>query len=137
MILKRIFSHIFLIILGIVSIGPFIWLLSTALKSPDENIFSYPPVLMPEHATIANFIGVWNKVPFEAYIINSIIVSVFTIALNLILSALAAYPLARMEFKGKNFVFYAILSTIMVPLLALLPRIMVPGSIVSVAPDLI
>ena len=113
--IKKILSHIFLLILSIISVGPFIWLISTAMKSPDEDIFSYPPVFIPVHPTIENFIGVWNKVPFGDYLWNSIIVSIFTILLNLILSSLAAYPLARMKFKGKNFVFYAILSTIMVP----------------------
>ena len=113
--LKKISSYIFLIFISIISVGPFIWLFSTALKSPEENIFSYPPVFMPEHATLANFTGVWDKVPFGAYILNSTIVAIITILLNLTLSALAAYPLARMNFKGKNFVFYAILATIMVP----------------------
>lgn len=113
--LKKLSTHLFLIILSIISVGPFLWLLSTALKSENENIFSYPPSFIPEHITFANFIGVWNSVPFATYIINSSIVCVFTILLNLILSALAGYPLARMEFKGKNFVFFAILATIMVP----------------------
>jgi len=72
-------------------------------------------VFIPEHFTLSNFSGVWNDSPFGLYIINSFIVAFFTIILNLILSALAAYPLARMEFKGKNFIFYAILSTLMVP----------------------
>lgn len=112
---KKFLSHTFLLILSIISVGPFIWLLSTSLKSADENIFSYPPAFIPQHATLMNFVDVWHKVPFGAYIWNSVIVSVFTIALNLILSALAAYPLARMNFRGKNFIFYAILSTIMVP----------------------
>lgn len=113
--IKKTLSHIFLLILSIISVGPFIWLTSTALKSPNEDIFSYPPVFIPSQPTIENFIGVWNKVPFGDYIWNSVIVSVFTILLNLILSSLAAYPLARMKFKGKNFIFYAILATIMVP----------------------
>jgi len=85
------------------------------MKSGEENIFAYPPVLIPEHPTFENFIGVWNQVPFLGYIYNSVVVSVITIVLNLILSSLAAYPLARMKFKGKNFIFYAVLSTIMVP----------------------
>jgi len=113
--IKKILAHLFLLILSIISVGPFIWLISTAMKSPNEDIFSYPPVFIPSQPTIENFIGVWNKVPFGDYLWNSIIVSIFTILLNLVLSSLAAYPLARMKFKGKNFVFYAILSTIMVP----------------------
>jgi len=104
-----------LIILSIISIGPFLWLLSTALKSQNENIFAYPPILIPEHFTLDNFTGVWKQIPFMGYIINSFIVSGITVFLNLLLSALAAYPLARMKFKGKTVIFYAVLATIMVP----------------------
>jgi putative chitobiose transport system permease protein len=99
----------------IISIGPFVWLISTAMKGSSENIFQYPPVFLPENPTFENFTGVWHQIPFMGYIINSTIVAVFTIVLNLILSSLAAYPLARMNFKGKNLVFYAILATIMIP----------------------
>ncbi len=113
--LKKIFSYITLLILAIISIGPFLWLLSTALKSQNENIFAYPPVLIPQHFTLENFTGVWKQIPFMGYIINSFIVSGITVFLNLLLSALAAYPLARMRFKGKNMIFYAVLATIMVP----------------------
>lgn len=113
--LHKIFTHIFLIIMSLVSIGPFLWLVSTALKSADENIFSYPPKFIPSSFTFENFIGVWNQIPFLEYILNSVIVAVFTIVLNLVFSSLAAYPLARMDFKGKDFIFYAILATIMVP----------------------
>lgn len=112
---KSILGHTFLIILSIISIFPFLWLLSTALKSGSENIFAYPPKLIPEHATLSNFVTVWNKVPFVKYMYNSVVVTVWGIILNLLLSSLAAYPLARMRFKGKNIVFYAILSTIMIP----------------------
>ena len=114
-LLKSLFSHSFLIFMTIVSIGPFIWLISTALKSKNENIFAYPPQFIPEHITLENFIGAWQQVPFAGYIINSVIVSVVTIILNLIFASLAAYPLARMEFKGKKICFFAMLATMMVP----------------------
>ena len=102
--LKGIFSHTFLIFISLISIFPFLWLISTALKGIDENIFQYPPVFFPEHPTWANFKGVWHQIPFILYFINSMVVAGFTVVLNLILSALAAYPLARMDFKGKKVV---------------------------------
>ena len=114
-LIKSFFSHIFLIFFTVISIGPFIWLISTALKSNTENIFAYPPRFIPEHITFQNFIDAWNQVPFMGYIINSTIVTVATIILNLLFASLAAYPLARMEFKGKNFSFFATLATMMVP----------------------
>ncbi|OGI00404.1 MAG: sugar ABC transporter permease [Candidatus Melainabacteria bacterium GWF2_37_15] len=123
--IKKGFIYIILIFLAIISIGPFLWLVSTALKSQNENIFQFPPQFIPQHITFENFTGVWKAVPFAAYIINSFIVVFFTVVLNLILSALAAYPLARMNFKGKTLIFYAVLATIMVPFQV----IMVPVSL--------
>ena len=112
--------HSVLIFLCILSIFPFLWLISTALKGVEENIFQYPPQFIPSHITFENFSGVWKQIPFLLYFFNSFVVAFFTVVLNLIFSSLAAYPLARMEFKGKNFVFYLILSTIMVPFQAIM-----------------
>lgn len=117
---KGFLSHLILIFVSLLSIFPFIWLLSTALKGPDENIFQYPPVFIPEQFTWANFTGVWNQIPFMLYFWNSMIVAGFTVLLNLIFSSLAAYPLARMDFKGKKPVFYLLLSTIMIPFQAIM-----------------
>ena len=113
-------THSFLILMSILSLFPFIWLISTALKGNDENIFQYPPVFIPQHFTLENFSGVWNKIPFLLYFSNSFIVAGFTVILNLIFSSLAAYPLARMNFKGKNFIFGLILATIMIPFQAIM-----------------
>ena len=112
---KKILTHTFLLFIVSISLIPFLWLLSTALKSPEENIFSYPPQFIPQTLTLENFTGVWKQVPFLVYISNSFIVALITVILNLIFSALAAYPLARMNFRGKTTIFYAILATIMVP----------------------
>ena len=107
--------HITLISICILCLIPFLWLLSTALKGRGENIFAYPPVFIPQDFTLDNFKEVLKLVPIVKYVLNSFIVAFFTVILNVILSALAAYPLARMEFKGKKIAFFAILATIMVP----------------------
>ncbi len=117
---KGFFIHSTLIVVSLLSIFPFLWLLSTAMKGNTENIFQYPPVFFPEAPTLENFKGVWNQIPFMLYFFNSMVVAGFTVLLNLILSALAAYPLARMEFKGKKTVFYATLATIMIPFQAIM-----------------
>ena len=113
-------THSFLILMSILSLFPFIWLISTALKGSDENIFQYPPVFIPKHFTFENFTGVWKQIPFLLYFLNSFIVAAFTVILNLIFSSLAAYPLARMDFKGKNFIFGLVLATIMIPFQAIM-----------------
>ena len=118
--IKNIWIHAILIFVSLLSIFPFIWLLSTSLKGAGENIFAYPPAIIPKDFTLANYAGVWHKVDLMRYFINSMIVAGGTVLLNLILSSLAAYPLARMEFKGKKIVFFAILATIMVPFQAIM-----------------
>ena len=104
-----------LLFLAMISIGPFLWLLSTALKSDQENIFSYPPQWIPQFPTFKNFIEVWKVIPLWQYLWNSTFISIISVILNLLLSALAAYPLARMEFKGRQTLFYLILSTMIIP----------------------
>ncbi len=122
--LKKIFSktiiHTILIAVSLLSIFPFIWLTSTSLKGVNEDIFAYPPTIIPQDFTWANYIDVWHKVNFMGYFWNSLIVAGLTVVLNLILSSLAAYPLARMQFKGKKFCFFSILATIMIPFQAIM-----------------
>ena len=118
--LKNIWIHTILIFVSILSIFPFIWLLSTSLKGSGENIFAYPPTIIPKDFTFANYVGVWHKVDLMRYFINSMVVAGGTVLLNLILSSLAGYPLARMEFKGTKIAFFSILATIMVPFQAIM-----------------
>lgn len=117
---EKIGIHSILIFTSLLSIFPFIWLISTSLKGNAENIFAYPPQVIPQDFTFDNYIGVWKRVNFIAYFVNSMIVAGFTVFLNLLLSALAAYPLARMQFGGKKFAFFAVLATIMVPFQAIM-----------------
>ncbi len=131
--IKNIITHIILIFICILSLVPFLWLLSTALKGRCENIFAYPPIFIPKDFTLNNFKEVLKLVPIVRYVINSFIVASSTVILNVILSALAAYPLARMEFKGKKIAFFAILATIMVPF----QTIMLPVYIITLKLHLI
>ncbi|MDR1167779.1 MAG: carbohydrate ABC transporter permease [Heliobacteriaceae bacterium] len=117
---SSLFTHIILIFVSLLSIFPFIWLISTSLKGNAENIFAYPPHLIPADFTWANYAGVWVKVDFIRYFVNSMIAAGGTVLLNLILSALAGYPLARMEFRGKKITFFAVLATIMIPFQAIM-----------------
>ena len=126
-------THLILITISLLSVFPFLWLTSTSLKGLREDIFAYPPQFIPSDFTWTNYINVWGKVDFMAYFWNSIIVAALTVILNLILSSLAAYPLARMNFKGKKFVFFAILATIMIPFQA----IMLPVYIITLKLHLI
>lgn len=102
-------------LIAVVMLFPLLWLISTALKSPNENIFQFPPQLLPSFPTLANFLQVWQNNPFGQYLFNSTLVAGLTVSLNLCFCALAAYPLARLEFRGRDWIFTAIVSTIMIP----------------------
>jgi putative chitobiose transport system permease protein len=101
--------------IALLMIFPLLWLISTALKAPTENIFQLPPQLLPQSPTFDNFVNVWQNNPFGQYLFNSILVAVLTVSLNLLFCALAAYPLARLEFIGRDWIFLSIVSTIMIP----------------------
>jgi len=94
---------------------PLLWLISTAFKSPEENIFAFPPQFIPAAPTLNNFITVWQQNPFGQYFVNSIIVAVLTVSLNLLFCSLAAYPLARLRFAGRRLLFALIVATILIP----------------------
>ena len=132
-LLKKTCIHGILITTSLLSIFPFILLTSTSLKGVNEDIFSYPPTIVPQDFTFTNYIDVWHRVNFMGYFANSMIVAALTVILNLILSSLAAYPLARMNFKGKKIVFFSILATIMIPFQA----IMLPVYIITLKLHLI
>ena len=67
--LKNLPIHAVLIFVSLLSIFPFIWLISTSLKGNSENIFAYPPTIIPVDFTWANYRGVWQKVDFIGYFI--------------------------------------------------------------------
>jgi putative chitobiose transport system permease protein len=106
------------LILGIIALAmlfPLFWLLSTSLKSPTEDIFGSPLQILPTQPTLANFLSVWQNYPFGRYLFNSTIVASLTVGFNLLFCALAAYPLARLNFRGRDLLLALIVATLMIP----------------------
>ncbi len=101
--------------IALVMLLPLLWLVSTAFKGPTENLFQFPPQFLPQSPTFGNFTKVWQTNPFGRYFFNSTLIAVVTVVLNLILCSLAAYPLARLNFKGREILFSLIVSTILIP----------------------
>ncbi|BAC08934.1 carbohydrate ABC transporter permease [Thermosynechococcus vestitus] len=115
MTLRRALTYLLLGAIAIAMLLPLVWLTSTAFKSANEDIFAFPPRWFPAEPTLANFVTVWQTNPFGQYLFNSTLVAVLTVGCNLLTSALAAYPLARLSFRGREVIFTAILATIMIP----------------------
>ena len=101
--------------IALLMLFPLLWLVSTSLKSPTENIFQFPPQLLPSQPTLANYVRVWQTNPFGRYLFNSTAIALLTVGLNLLFCALAAYPLARLNFRGREVIFSLIVATIMIP----------------------
>ncbi|OLP18027.1 sugar ABC transporter permease [Leptolyngbya sp. 'hensonii'] len=101
--------------IALLMLFPLLWLISTSLKSPWENLFQYPPQFLPAAPTLQNYLEVWQTTPFGRYLFNSVLVSGLTVVLNLICCALAAYPLARLTFRGRDLIFTTIVTTILIP----------------------
>lgn len=106
--------HIVLLIMGLIISAP-IWLaVFSSFKLP-EDMINYPPTLFPEVWTFENYITAWTSQPLLRYFINSVIQTGIIVVSQIILSILAAYAFAILEFPGRNLLFYLILGSLMVP----------------------
>lgn len=112
---ERVVTHGLRIALAILFLGPFYWLVVTALKGPGQNVFSYPPQLLPLPPGLASFYDLWQVGPFHRYIFNSAFTAIMVVLANLLFCSMGAYPLARMRFPGRDTIFYLILATLMIP----------------------
>jgi putative chitobiose transport system permease protein len=104
-----------LLLLAAVTVFPFLWMLLTSLKGPTDQIFSVPPQFLPGHPTLNNYLTVWDQLPMANFFLNSITVGIAVTGLNVLVAALAAYPLAKLSFRGRDAIFYLLLGTIIVP----------------------
>jgi putative chitobiose transport system permease protein len=107
--------YVILVVLAVITVFPFAWMLLTSLKGPLDPVSSVPPQFLPNDPTFANYERVLAALPIPRFFVNSVIVSVVTSILNVLVASLAAYPLAKMRFIGRDAIFYALLATLIVP----------------------
>lgn len=107
-------SYVLLIVMSAATAFPFVWMVGTALKSPQE-ILAYPPTLWPHELRWENFVTVFKKVPFLRFYVNSIIVTCLITLWQVVTSALAGYAFARLHFPFKRFLFTAYIATLIIP----------------------
>jgi len=107
--------YVVLTAVAIVTVFPFAWMLLTSIKGPADPITSVPPQFLPNDPTLAAYARVWDSLPIANYFLNSTVVAIATGLLNMLVAAMAAYPLAKMRFAGREFIFYLLLATLIVP----------------------
>jgi len=104
-----------LLLVALLMLLPLLWLVSTSLKGPAENIFTSPPVLLPAQPSLAAYRQLFAANPMATYLLNSTIVSALAVLANLLFCSLAAYPLARLRFRGRGLVLALVVATILIP----------------------
>lgn len=113
--LRAVGLYVLLTVVSLMFVGPFLLLVSTALKPSTQSVTSMPPDLIPHPPVLDFFIQAWTTVPYPLFLRNSMIYELLVVPLYLIVSALTAYPLARYAFRGRSFVFALFLSTMFLP----------------------
>jgi ABC-type glycerol-3-phosphate transport system permease component len=100
---------------AIIMILPFVWLVSTALKSPGE-VFTPTLSLIPDNFMWTNFAKIMDRAPFWLYMLNTVVVCLGILLIQLLLVIPAAYAFARLDFPGKDVLFLLFVIQIMLPL---------------------
>lgn len=108
------FAYAVLVIIALIMLYPFYWTLITSFE-PTGNI--YQAKILPSGLSLKNYAEMWQgtTVPFWRLILNSVIICTLGVTLTTTLATLAAYPLAKMRFPGRDLIFYAILTLMVLP----------------------
>jgi ABC-type glycerol-3-phosphate transport system permease component len=109
---RKILTYGILFFGAFLSLIPFIWMISTSLKTLGEALGT---AFFPSSLRFENYVEAWQRAQFSEYFINSILITLITLAGELTFSILAAYAFAKMHFPGRNLIFTILLSTMMIP----------------------
>lgn len=112
--ITAILSHALLLTGALVVSIPLAWMITTALKQNYE-VFLFPPRWIPEKLMWSNFVYVFQLMPFGRFMVNTTIITVLNIIGNLLSCSIVAYAFARLKARGKNVLFFFVLSTMMLP----------------------
>lgn len=119
---RRAIAYIVTTILALIFSIPFLWMVSSSLKTSQE-LARLPPTMVPQVIAWWNYIEVWKAAPFGLFIWNSIVYAALALLGELISSSLVAYSFGRLEWRGRDFFFVLMLSTMMLPnQVTLIPR---------------
>ena len=114
------FIHLFLILVSLSCLFPLWWAFASSLKT-QETVFN-DLSLFPKNPHWENYFYAWTKADFGLYFLNSLFYTVAIVVGVILFSSMAAYAFSRLQFRGKNFLFLVIISTMMIP---------IPGSFIA------
>ena len=113
--IRRTLTGILLVFWAVMVLFPFYWMLLTSVKSYGTYNAEYIPKLYTLHPTLSNYTDAFQAVPLDRYFLNTVIFTLVTTAAMLVVTVLAAFAFARLDFRGKDLAFTAFLSLMMIP----------------------
>ena len=113
-LIVKIVAHLILLLGAITMLVPFIWMLSSSVKSLGE-VFVFPPKLFGEKIVWENYTKISSRFNYFAYFLNSVKVSAWVVVFQVFTSATAGYVFAKLNFKGRDRIFTLYLATMMIP----------------------
>lgn len=112
--LQRSLLYIMILLLAAVMLIPFLWMMSASLKL-NKDVFSYPVKWIPTKPEWVNYKKIWQEIPLLVFLKNSVKLTVVITAIQVFTSSFAAYGFAKLDFKGRDFLFVLYICTIAVP----------------------
>ncbi len=109
-----ILPRVILIVGSLVFIAPFYWMVASALKSVQEGV-AFPPTLVPQAWRWQNFVDAVNYIPFGLYALNSLVITIGATVGAVLSNTLIAYGFSRIQWPGRNVLFYVCVATIFLP----------------------
>jgi multiple sugar transport system permease protein len=113
-IIKQAGTYLLLTLLALMFTIPFIWLLTTSLKTPAQ-LFKLPPEWIPNPIAWANYPRALTFIPFLLYLKNTLYIAFFNVIASVISCSLTAYGFARIRWPGRDILFIVLISTLMIP----------------------
>jgi multiple sugar transport system permease protein len=122
--IQKILLMTVLIIGAIIYLGPFIFSVIVSF-SDNKNLINQPGLITKSGWTLRNYIYIWEDLPFAKWLLNSVLITVIQTITNVFFSALAGFTFAKLEFRGKNLIFGAMMASLMIPgIILIIPKFM-------------
>lgn len=112
---EMVLRYLFLLLMLLISVGPFVWQVSTSFKGPADDIYAYPPSFIPADFTTENYAQVMRTIPVINYAWHSLVVAGTMVITNVLFATLAGYAFGALRWRGKGILMALVLSTLLLP----------------------
>jgi multiple sugar transport system permease protein len=113
---------------AVITAFPFIWMITSSFKPQSESI-DFPPTILPSAPTIEYYLRLFTELDFGRYLVNTVIVVLISY-IGLMLMAMAGYAFAKFDFRGKGWMFFLVLATLMIPVqVTMIPTYLIINSL--------